>query len=233
MQPIIGMLVTVDNEGTVNAMRPYADAILQSGGVPVILPYTTEDAVIARYVALCDGFCFTGGVDVAPAHYGEQASPACGEIHPLRDELELAVFRAARDTDKPLLGICRGAQLFNVALGGTLIQDLPSERPSPIAHRQIEEKFSPSHEVCVLPDTPLHALTGAQRMTANSFHHQAVKQLGNGLLPMAYADDGVIEGFYHATARYLRAYQWHPERLCATNAQNRIIFKDFIQHCNK
>ena len=231
MQPIIGMLVTVDNEGTVNAIRPYADAILQSGGVPVILPYTTDDAVIARYVALCDGFCFTGGLDVNPVHYGEEVSPVCGEIQPLRDELELAVFRTAFHADKPLLGICRGAQLFNVALGGTLIQDLPSERPSPIAHRQVEEKFSPSHEVCILPDTPLHALTGTPRMTANSFHHQAVKQLGDGLLPMAHADDGVIEGFYHPTARYLRAYQWHPERLFEKDAQNCAIFANFIQNC--
>lgn len=233
MQPIIGMLVTVDNEGTVNAMRPYADAILQSGGVPVILPYTTEDAVIARYVALCDGFCFTGGVDILPARYGEQTSPACGTIQEHRDALELRVFDLILPTGKPLFGICRGAQLFNVALGGTLWQDLPSEHPSPIHHRQTEEKFSPSHEVCVLPDTPLHALVGAERITANSFHHQAAKTLGKDLVPMAYADDGVIEGFYHRAHPYLRAYQWHPERLCDTNAHNRLVFDDFIKHCGE
>ncbi len=233
MQPIIGLLVTTDDEGTVSAMRPYADAIAQSGGLPVILPYTEDDAAIAHYVALCDGFCFTGGVDIAPARYGEETSPACGVIQLLRDALELAVFRAAWQANKPLLGICRGAQVFNVALGGTLWQDLPSERPSPIAHRQVEEKFSPSHDVCVLPDTPLHALTGTARITANSFHHQAVKALGKDLVPMAYADDGVIEGFYHSTHPYLRAYQWHPERLCDTNAHNRLVFDDFIRHCCK
>ncbi len=233
MQPIIGLLVTVNDEGTVTAMRPYADAIAQSGGLPVILPYTKDDAAIARYVALCDGFCFTGSVDIEPARYGEETSPACGEIQLLRDALELAVCRAAWQAGKPLLGICRGAQLFNVAFGGTLFQNLPSERPSEIAHRQAEDKFSPSHEVAVLPDTPLHALTGAERITANSFHHQAVKTLAQGLLPMAYADDGVIEGFYAQGERYLRAYQWHPERLCGTSAQNRILFDDFIRHCGK
>ena len=233
MKPTIGLLTAIDAAGTVTALRAYADAILLGGGLPLILPYTAEPAVIAQYVALCDGFCFTGGADIDPAHYGEQASPACGDVQPLRDEMELAVFRAAFRADKPLLGICRGAQLFNVALGGTLIQDLPSECPTPIPHRQTEGKFAPSHEVYALSDTPLYALMGTERITANSFHHQAVKALGCDLAVMAYADDGVIEGFYHTKARYLRAYQWHPERLCDTNAHNRLVFDDFIKHCGK
>ena len=233
MKPIIGVLSAIDDEYALAMPSAYGTAIEKSGGLPLILPYIEDEAALRDFVALCDGFCFTGGVDILPARYGEQTSPTCGQIQEHRDALELRVFDLILPTGKPLFGICRGAQLFNVALGGTLWQDLPSERPSPIHHRQTEEKFSPSHDVCVLPDTPLHALVGTERITANSFHHQAVKTLGKDLMPMAYADDGVIEGFYHATHPYLRAYQWHPERLCDTDAHNRLVFDDFIKHCGK
>ena len=233
MKPIIGVLSAIDDEYVLTMPGAYATAIEKSGGLPLILPYIEDEAALRDFVALCDGFCFTGGVDILPARYGEATSPACGTVQEHRDVLELRVFDLILPTGKPLFGICRGAQVFNVALGGTLYQDLPSERPSNIAHRQTEEKFSPSHEVCVLPDTPLHALVGTERITANSFHHQAVKTLGKDLVPMACADDGVIEGFYHATHPYLRAYQWHPERLCDTNAHNRLVFEDFIKHCGK
>ena len=231
MQPIIGMFVAIDQDRTAHALHNYAHAIEQCGALPLIIPYLQNEESFARLTALCDGFCFTGGVDVDPVHYGEEKSPFCGEIQEHRDALELRAFDLILPTGKPILGICRGAQVINVALGGTLFQDLSSELPSDIAHRQTEEKYAPSHGVCVLPGTPLHALVGAARMSANSFHHQAAKRLGRDLLPMAYADDGVIEGFYHGTHPYLRAYQWHPERLFDTNAQNHAIFADFIKHC--
>ena len=231
MQPIIGLLVAVDNERKTAVLYDYAHAVEASGGLPLVLP-SVEDAVsIERFVALCDGFLFTGGVDIDPAHYEEKKSPFCGEIQPYRDALELQVLASVLKTDKPLLGICRGAQVINVALGGTLYQDLPSERPTDIQHRQTEDKYTPSHPIKILPNTPLHALTGSTRMTGNSFHHQAVKTLGRGLAPMAYAADGVLEAFTGTGSQYLRAYQWHPERLFEDDAQNRLLFSDFIKHC--
>ena len=232
MQPIIGLLVSVDDERKVTALHDYAHAVEAAGGLPLILPYVEKES-IARFVALCDGFLFTGGLDISPTYYGEAQSPFCGEIQQHRDTLELRVLEAVLQTDKPVLGICRGAQVINVALGGTLYQDLPSERPSAIAHRQSEEKYTPSHHVEVHPSTPLHAMIGSTRMPANSFHHQAVKAPGRGLVPMASADDGVIEALYLEGERYLRAYQWHPERLFASDAQNRLIFEDFIRHCGR
>lgn len=231
MRPIIGMLVSIDDGRKASALGDYAHAIEESGGLPLVLPFVENEATVTEFVALCDGFLFTGGVDVAPSHYGEEKSKFCGEIQHHRDELELCVLKHILKTDKPILGICRGAQVINVALGGTLYQDLPSEFPSDIAHRQTNGTYDFSHEVQITPGTPLRALFDCERTPANSFHHQALKALGRGLAPMAYADDGVIEAVYDTDRRYLRAYQWHPERLFCSDAHNRLIFEDFIRHC--
>ena len=118
-----------------------------------------------------------------------------------------------------------------MALGGTLYQDIPSELCVSISHRQSEPRFSPSHQVNVLTDTPLGDLMGKACITANSFHHQCIKALGNGLSVMATADDGIIEAVYSTEDRYLRAYQWHPERLYVSNSLNRSLFDDFIEAC--
>jgi putative glutamine amidotransferase len=132
---------------------------------------------------------------------------------------------------KPILGICRGGQLINVALGGTLWQDLPSQFPSEIHHVQKEEKFATSHSVSILPDTPLAAITGKNRITANSFHHQAAHKLGEGLRVMALADDGVVEAMYLPGHPFLWALQWHPERIYDIDADARALFTSFIEAC--
>ena len=233
MPPIIGLLAAVDNEATTSIFHPYVHAIQVSGGMPLLLPYTESETVIRRFIELCDGLFFTGGMDIVPARYGEQTSERCDETQPLRDALEFTVLREALPTGKPLLGICRGAQLLNVALGGTLYQDLPSERPSPIAHRQSEGKVEFSHDISILPDTPLHHLLGATRIRGNSFHHQAIKRLGRGLRVMAEAEDGTVEGIWSVDHPYLRAYQWHPERLFDKDENSRTLFFDFISICAK
>ena len=195
------------------------------------MPYVSDDSAIEAFVTLCDGFFFTGGADVSPTRYGEQPKPACGDIQYNRDELEYRVLEQALRTAKPILAVCRGAQLVNVAFGGTLYQDIPSEMDTSIPHRQSEPKFSPSHSVTVWENTPLRALTGRERIPANSFHHQAIKTLGTGLEIMATADDGIVEAVYLPQVRYLRAYQWHPERLYENDRYNRLIFEDFIKAC--
>ena len=116
---------------------------------------------------------------------------------------------------QPIMGICRGCQLINVAMDGTLYQDIPSELNTNILHKQTEPKNQPSHSVTIKRGTPLFELIGNDKMTANSFHHQAVKQMGKDLKSMAVADDGIIETLYCESEQYIRAYQWHPERLCA------------------
>ncbi|MBQ8431363.1 MAG: gamma-glutamyl-gamma-aminobutyrate hydrolase family protein [Clostridia bacterium] len=231
MKPIIGILGEIDSEKSTRILISYVNAIECSGGFPLLLPYVTEASTRDRFVELCDGFLFTGGEDIDPKYYGETPKATCGAIQPLRDELEFGVLERVLPTGKPIMAICRGAQLVNVALGGTLYQDLPSERPGPISHKQTEPRFAPSHEVQILENTPLYALISSKRMTANSFHHQAVKALGADLEPMALADDGVVEAFCLRGARYLRAYQWHPERLFEIDACNRSLFGDFIIAC--
>ena len=231
MRPIIGMIAEVDDELSARVQIPYVSAIEQSGGLPILLPYVDGDETIEKFVDICDGFFFTGGKDIDPKRYGEEAR-ACEDIQYNRDELEFKVFQRVINTSKPILAVCRGLQLVNVALGGTLYQDIPSELDLQLQHRQSEPKFSPSHDVNILASTPLSELMGVDRIKANSFHHQAVKALGKGLAVMALSDDGVIEAAYLQDKRYLRAYQWHPERLCKTDAHNRLIFEDFIKACH-
>jgi putative glutamine amidotransferase len=228
MKPIIGILAEVNDDKDTKVLYPYVNSIETAGGIPIVLPYTKSEETIDKYIELCDGMVFTGGVDIEPSRYGEVPHEACGKPELFRDDIEFNVFEKLSSTDKPILAICRGAQLINCALGGTLWQDIPSEIPSDIAHRQTEERFSPSHGVKITDETPLRSLVGRERMAANSFHHQAIRVLGKGLRIMAVADDGIIEAFYSTGKQYIRAYQWHPERLFLKDADNLAIFKDFI-----
>ena len=232
MRPVIGMLVSIDDERKASALGDYAHAIEESGGLPLVLPFVKNGESISEFAALCNGFLFTGGVDVAPSYYGEEKSEFCGEIQHYRDELELGIFSKVFAAQKPIMAICRGIQLVNVALGGTLYQDIPTEVQTTVLHRQTQPKTQPSHAVNVTQNTPLCTLVGGKtRIAANSFHHQAIKALGEGLAVMATADDGMIEAVFGTGDRYLRAYQWHPERLIDIDGDNRLLFDDFIKAC--
>lgn len=233
MNPIIGMLVEIDNDSVTKVQNTYISSVAESGGIPFIIPYIENDDTLDQLIELCDGFLFTGGCDIHPRHYGEEVSPLCGSCQSYRDNLELKVFEKAIKSGKPIMGICRGCQLINVALGGTLYQDIPSELNTNILHRQTEPQNAPSHSVTIKSGTPLFELIGNDKMRANSFHHQAVKQTGKGLKPMAVADDGIIEALYCESEQYIRAYQWHPERLYTSERNNKLIFDDFICACGK
>ena len=228
MKIIIGFLAPIDDDRILTLQHTYVSAIENAGGVPIILPYSENENTLESYVDMCDGFCFTGGVDIDPVHYGEPISDGCGKIQHYRDSLELKIFDLILKKKKPILGICRGSQVINVALGGTLYQDIPSEIKTNIQHRQSEAKDMHSHWINVYTGTPYYELVGKERILANSFHHQSVKALGKGLKVMATADDGVIEAFYYDGDSYIRAYQWHPERLCHKDENHRCIFNDFI-----
>ena len=231
--PIIGIIASAKDVADVTVPAPYVAAIEAAGGVPVILPCGANFDAYDSFIDLCDGFMFTGGCDIHPARYGEEILPECGNIQDHRDVIELAFFEKAIATDKPIIAICRGIQLVNVALGGTLYQDIPSQLKTTLVHSQIEGRFEPSHSVTVVENTPLAAMTGGKtHMVANSFHHQAIKLLGRGLAVMAYADDGVIEVVYLPDKPYFRAYQWHPERLQAIDADNLAIFTEFVKACH-
>lgn len=234
IKPIIAIICPVAVGGGFMEYRlpnAYFAAVTAAGGAPVILPYSPDGEVIKSYIEACDGILFAGGKDIDPRHYGEERSSLCGETEDLRDGFELAVARVALAYDKPTLGICRGAQLLNVALGGSLYQDIEGELATTVSHRQAEPEDSPSHSVTVIKDSPLYNIVGQTNMPANSFHHQAIKKLGAGLRAMAHTEDGIIEAIYSINHRYLYAYQWHPERLALRDTANRLIFSDFISAC--
>ncbi len=233
MKPIIGILADVDGELCSRARNTYVRAIACAGGLPFCVPYSDCTDILAAYAAACDGFFFTGGVDIEPWRYGDTVMHSSVEVAPRRDELEFSILERVLTLGKPVLGVCRGAQLINVALGGTLYQDIDSEMPSDIRHRQAEPRDLPSHGVKVVDGTPLSHLIPVREMAANSFHHQAIKRLGRGLSVMACAPDGVIEAIYRKEGGYIRAYQWHPELLFASDAYNRALFLDFIDACKK
>ena len=231
MKPMIGLLAEVDDDLKSGVRHLYVAAIEKAGGLPLLLPYVEDDAVIDAFVALCDGFFFTGGMDIDPKRYGEEKSTLCGEMQPHRDDLEFRVIEKVLAADKPIIAVCRGAQLVNTVFGGKLYQDISDETETAILHQQKEGALDFSHEVSILADTPLLRLLGCDRIRVNSFHHQAVKVLGRGLAVMAAADDGMVEAFYAPDVGYLRAYQWHPERLAAVDGYSRMIFEDFINVC--
>ena len=230
--PLIGIIASSKDVEDVSTPTTYTAAIEMAKGVPVVLPCGDRFDLYDCYVDLCDGFMFTGGCDIHPARYGEEVLPACGNIQDHRDIIELAFLEKAIQTDKPIIAICRGIQLVNVGLGGTLYQDIPSQLNTPMVHKQTEGRFEPSHSVSIIENTPLAAMTGGKTtMVGNSFHHQAIKDLGRGLEVMARADDGIIEAVYMPEKPYVRAYQWHPERLWQIDADNRAIFTEFVAAC--
>ncbi len=233
MKPIIGIIPEIDDERVTRMNPAYAEAIENTGGLPVLLPYVKEQETVRRFVEMCDGFLFTGGADIDPMYYGDTKRPCCGDIKHFRDEIEFFTFGMAFESEKPILGICRGIQLINAALGGSLYQDIETDYKTDIRHMQSEPKFSPSHSVNVLPGTPLRTLVRKEKMTANSFHHQAIAHIGDGLRPMARSDDGITEAVYLEDYPYLRGYQWHPERLYTSSCENRLIFTDFIKAAGK
>ena len=231
MRPIIGITPEIAENGNISLRYAYTHAIESAGGIPLLLPCTEDEALLEELAAVCHGFVFSGGEDIDPKYYGEQTLPACGEIAPRRDAFELRLFAKVFPTGKPILGICRGQQLVNVALGGTLWQDLPSQLPSPIPHKQTQGDFEHSHCVELLPGTILTAATGKTRITVNSFHHQAVRELGRDLTVIARADDGLAEALRHTRHPFLLTLQWHPERLCHMDADAVAVFRAFLEAC--
>ena len=232
MLPIIGIIASAKDVDDLTSTTTYPKAIEEAGGIPIVLPCGENFEAYHHFIELCDGFMFTGGCDIHPARYGEETLPECGSIQDHRDIIELAFFEKAIKTEKPIIAICRGIQLINVGLGGTLYQDIPSQVKTELIHSQTEGHFEPSHSVNIIENTPLHDMTdGKASMIANSFHHQAIKDLGRGLAVMARAEDGIIEAVYMPEKPYVRAYQWHPERLWQIDADNLAVFTEFVKAC--
>jgi putative glutamine amidotransferase len=215
--------VTVDKypeRAYVNAS--YLNAVQQAGGVPVPLPPQLTPAARGEILEHVQGVLLTGGGDVDPARFGETAHRTTTDVSAARDTLEIELTRWALAKHVPLLAVCRGLQVLNVALGGSLYQDIPSEPGSPLDHSQAElqgkARHIPTHQVKVRDGSRLAGILGALEVDVNSFHHQAIKRLGQGLVDVAWAPDSIVEGVELADAdQFVVGVQWHPEELVSND----------------
>lgn len=211
---MIGITSSVDEEDRVQVPSGYAAAVEAAGGIPVVLPVLAPEKA-GEVLAHLQGLLLSGGVDVDPSHYGEDPLPGLGRVTPERDAFELALAREALALGVPVLGVCRGVQVLNVAAGGTLYQDLGSQMGNVLKHRQEAPRWHESHSVRLDPGSRLAAILGVPEVRVNSFHHQAVREVAGGLRAVAWAPDGVIEAV-EATGtdhRFALGVQWHPEEM--------------------
>ena len=228
-KPIVGVMPLWDDEKESLWMLPgYFDGITVNGGIPIMLPLTEDKDDLEQAAELCDGFLFTGGHDVSPDIYGEKPLEGKVSSNRRRDKMEQFMLKNAIENDKPVLGICRGIQFINAALGGTLYQDIPLQHPSKVEHHQNPPYNKPVHAVSINVDSPLHKCLNTDTLHVNSYHHQAVKQIAPGLKAMATSEDGLTEALYMPGHRFLWGVQWHPEFSYITDDNSKKIFKAFI-----
>ena len=224
-RPLIGIVSSRDGEKKMMNQR-YMDAVWYAGGLPVVLSYTTDEAKLAEYGVIFDGFLFSGGVDVNPVKYGEEKMFDSVEIDDARDDFEEALFKAVYPTGKPILGICRGIQSVNVWLGGTLYQHIDG-------HRQDVPAEERTHLITVTEGSLFHKLCGKTEVMVNTFHHQAVKTPAPVLTVDAVNPQGIVEVVHEEGHRFLLGVQFHPEFYFSREDDDHsaAIFKAFIAAC--
>src|SRR6266498_1636007 len=231
-EPLVGVTtsITVDqNPERAYVNSAYLHAVQQAGGVPVLLPPQLSKSSLERLVRGLDAVLLTGGGDMDPACFGEAPHSTLYDVAPARDALETAVTHIALEKRTPLLAICRGIQVLNVALGGSLYQDVGTDPGTEVQHSQKEARDQTTHKVTVAPGSRLGRVLGAEDIEVNSFHHQVIKALGRGLTAVAWAPDQLIEGVELADdSRWVVGIQWHPEHLTEHSEPARRLFSALV-----
>ena len=232
--PLIGITLDSEEPGGYSKMpwyavrQNYCDCVADAGGLPVPLPHHPELA--EAYLDKIDGLLITGGAfDVDPALFGATSRHATVTLKSRRTAFELAIVKGALERDMPIFGICGGEQLLAVALGGTLVQHIPDEVESPLAHEQPNPRTEAGHEVVIESGTLLHKITGQSRIPVNSAHHQSVKDVPAAITVNSRSSDGVIEGIEDKSRRFCLGVQWHPEY--GISPADTAVFKAFIEAC--
>lgn len=238
MRPIIGITCSRLVGGSWGTYSPgyfmdytydaYSRAILTCGGAPLLVPVAQNESSLEGIVERLDGLVLTGGPDIHPRFYNEQPRPGLGELDADLDVTELAIARKAIEADLPVLAICRGIQLLNVCMGGTLYQDIPDQVKDSISHQQKADKGTLTHTVQVEDGTLLHRLLGVETLWVNGKHHQALKDVAAALKVAARAPDGVIESVEHPGKRFVLGVQWHPEGTWEKDPHSRRLFSAFV-----
>lgn len=234
MRPAIGITTATVDDPPVHGFARYAASygyvhcVADAGGLPLPLPYP-DPTLAAAYVAHLDGLVLTGGLDVDPLFYDQEPRPELGRVDPARDRFELELVRSAHAAGLPLLAICKGVQVLNVAFGGSLLQDVYTAVPGVLRHEQKNLRWdSHAHHVDVVAGTRLAGIVGADRVLVNSDHHQAVDRVAGGFVVSARSDDGVVEGLEDPEHAWCLGVQWHPERM-PDDGLTRALFTAFLE----
>ncbi|MCX8129670.1 MAG: gamma-glutamyl-gamma-aminobutyrate hydrolase family protein [Clostridia bacterium] len=233
-RPLIGITSGYDYEkDTMFVKNGYYAAVIKAGGVAVAIPPVDDERVLDEVMCKCDGFILSGGPDLDAVHFNESNMPYNGEISPCRDRVELYIAGKAVESDLPLLGICRGIQVMNVALGGTIYQDIYSQINCRelVRHSQNAPKWYPTHEINIEQDTLISKIFGNTCARVNSFHHQAVRELGCGFAVTSRAEDGIIESIENTDKRFAVGIQWHAELMWEKDDKHLNLFREFIECC--
>ena len=241
MPPIIGITATLKEDVDAVAERPlgrfvradldYVEGVAGAGGAPVVLPPVGDERAAEALIRSLDGLLLSGGSDLDPGYYGEEPVPELGVTLPERDAFEMALVGLALRRGMPVFGICRGMQVLNVALGGTLYQDLPSQWDRDLLkHRQDTPKWQPTHEVRVSEGSYIAEVMGRRSAKVNSYHHQGIRDLADGLVVTGRSTDGVIEAVEaeDLSARWLLGVQWHAEAMRGAGPQQESLFEAHV-----
>lgn len=235
-KPLIGILTNVltVEEGIFAGSerlyipRDYVNSIVRAGGIPLLLPIVAD--TVCGQIEVVDALILAGGQDVHPRHYGQESSAALGAVCQERDLYEMEAIKYAVTRKKPILGVCRGLQVLNVAFGGSLYQDIPSHFPeNAVKHSQKVKKEEGTHRVEIAEGSQLWKMVGKQMLMTNSFHHQAIKELAPGFAINARSEDGLIEGIEYMEAPLIVGVQWHPEMMASQNDDMQQLFTAFVQ----
>ena len=231
MRPLIGVTCDYDwDSGKSQLHSGYYEGIFQAGGLPFLIP-VLEPFCAADVISRLNGLVLTGGQDVDSYLFGEEPHPKVGKINPYRDELEITLCKEAVAHNIPVLGICRGAQIMNIAMGGTIYQDIETQVNDSelICHDQQAPKWFGIHEVEMRDESNLCEIFGAKVIRTNSFHHQAIRQVGESLFAVAHTRDGIIEAIESKAHSFYIGVQWHPERMLDKDTNTLKLFEAFVK----
>ena len=234
--PVIGVTPWYNYDNRMLYIKDgYCEGIIEAGGMPVVLPLSENEELLDKMINTCDGFLISGGPDIDARMYGEENKVFNEEISPYRDFLEAYIIKKAIQINKPLLGICRGIQVMNVAMGGTLYQDIHSQikEKELIKHSQSAPKWYATHSVLLEGSSKLNDILKKEKIDVNSYHHQAVKDLAPGFKITAISPDGIIEAIEHSNHRFAVGVQWHPELMWQRSSEALRLFQELVDQSSE
>lgn len=234
MKPIIGLTCQKDNltNRSINRINyPYIKSVIAAGGLPIIIPTLEDTKDISRYLDILDGVIFTGGGDISAHYFNEEPIREVDEVCQDRDMTEIALFHEAYKKGKPIFGICRGLQLINIALGGSIYQDIYSQLPNVLGHTCANNIQDGYHSINIQKDSIMYEIFKKEKLVVNSQHHQSIKSLGKDLRVTAEAKDGIIEAIESTNENFILGVQFHPEAMAMKYEDFLKPFKYFVDRC--